>query len=99
MSNKSRIEVAKKSETWRESAACKGQFGHLFYPSQSGERESRHDKRIREQQAKRICARCPVTDECLAWALRNHELTGVWGGTTEVERRAMIREGQAPEAS
>jgi WhiB family redox-sensing transcriptional regulator len=35
--------------------------------------------------AKSFCARCPVTDGCLAWAL-DHDPDGVWGGTTEAER-------------
>lgn len=79
-------------DAWRDEAACKGKFGQLFYPTYSGEREARHQKRAREQQAKRICSRCPVVKECLDWALRNRELTGVWGCTTEVERRALFRE-------
>ncbi len=33
----------------------------------------------------RICLNCPVTDECLLYAIKHHEL-GVWGETTERER-------------
>lgn len=36
--------------------------------------------------AKRVCSTCPVQAECLAHAMANPEV-GVWGGTTEVERR------------
>ena len=36
--------------------------------------------------AKRICSGCKVMAECLAAALDNPELLGVWGGTTEAER-------------
>jgi WhiB family redox-sensing transcriptional regulator len=35
------------------------------------------------------CARCRVRDECLAYALAQPDLTGVWGGTTERERREL----------
>ncbi|MDQ5874483.1 MAG: WhiB family transcriptional regulator [Actinomycetota bacterium] len=36
--------------------------------------------------AKRICARCPVREECLEWALQ-HEDFGVWGGLSAQERK------------
>ena len=40
--------------------------------------------------AKRVCARCPVTEQCLAYALDGDEV-GIWGGTTNAERNAMGR--------
>jgi WhiB family redox-sensing transcriptional regulator len=36
--------------------------------------------------AKQFCDRCPITDDCRNYAL-THELIGIWGGTTEAERR------------
>jgi|HubBroStandDraft_6_1064221.scaffolds.fasta_scaffold864232_2 WhiB family redox-sensing transcriptional regulator len=39
-------------------------------------------------EAKEVCWRCPVRAECLDWALEHHE-QGVWGGTTEYERRGL----------
>ncbi len=36
--------------------------------------------------AKRVCVRCEVTDQCLAWALEHRE-AGVWGNTSDHERR------------
>jgi WhiB family redox-sensing transcriptional regulator len=39
------------------------------------------------REAKAICHRCPLEDECLAWALEHNERFGVWGGTSERERR------------
>lgn len=44
-----------------------------------------------QQGAKAICQRCPVIAECLADALDNRTEFGVWGGMTERERRAMLR--------
>ncbi len=44
-----------------------------------------------QNQAKRICAGCPVKTECLAEALDNQMEWGVWGGMTERERRAVLR--------
>lgn len=40
--------------------------------------------------AKKICSQCPVRLICLADALRRRE-SGVWGGTTEDERKNIIR--------
>jgi WhiB family transcriptional regulator, redox-sensing transcriptional regulator len=36
--------------------------------------------------AKAVCAGCEVRRECLAFALRTHQVHGVWGGLTEQER-------------
>lgn len=38
------------------------------------------------QEAKAICADCPIRKQCAAWALA-HEDFGVWGGMTATERR------------
>jgi Transcription factor WhiB len=39
--------------------------------------------------ARAICAQCPHQPECLALGLR--EKYGIWGGTTEMERRSIRR--------
>jgi WhiB family redox-sensing transcriptional regulator len=39
--------------------------------------------------AKAVCDLCEVEAECLDYALRNHILTGIWGGTGEKDRKAM----------
>jgi WhiB family redox-sensing transcriptional regulator len=39
--------------------------------------------------AKAVCAMCPVRPECLTWALATGQDAGVWGGTSEEERRVM----------
>ena len=41
--------------------------------------------------AKTICRRCTVRAECLAEALGDPGLVGVWGGTTERDRRVLRR--------
>jgi WhiB family redox-sensing transcriptional regulator len=39
-----------------------------------------------------VCAGCLVTAECLAFAMADDSLVGVWGGTTpEERRRARVR--------
>jgi WhiB family redox-sensing transcriptional regulator len=77
---------------WQHRAACRGEAA-LFFPDNAD--ESRTDRRIRERQAKAICGRCPVRDECLEYALRTREQHGVWGGLNEYERRALLRERSA----
>ena len=39
---------------------------------------------------KGVCAPCPYKEQCLAWALDNSE-PGIWGGTTDHDRRLIKR--------
>lgn len=45
-----------------------------------------------QNRAKAVCTGCPVRTECLADALDNRVEFGVWGGMTERERRALLRQ-------
>lgn len=63
---------------WMDEAACKGLDPAIFYPPHA-----------EIAFAKAICARCPVREECLVHALRYNETRGVWGGTSERQRRPM----------
>jgi WhiB family redox-sensing transcriptional regulator len=68
-------------------AACRKAGAHLFYPDLN---ESAAERVEREERATRICAACPVRDECLEYALQTRQPLGIWGGLTEPERRARI---------
>lgn len=68
-------------DDWRTRAACRGANPDLFFPGRSD-----HDG-IRR--AKLICAGCDVRAECLADALPDAHLVGVFGGTSERERSRM----------
>lgn len=70
---------------WRDHAACSHLDPDLFFPVQR--RASLTDI----EAAKRVCQRCPVTTACLRWALDLGHVLGIWGGTTEEERRALRR--------
>ncbi|MGP4052038.1 WhiB family transcriptional regulator [Streptomyces sp. 2A115] len=73
---------------WREMASCRDADPDLFFPignSNSG------PSLIQTYQAKAVCCRCPVMEQCLNWAIRADPVEGIWGGTTESERRAMRR--------
>ena len=39
--------------------------------------------------AKRICRACQAVEECLEFALATNQEAGIWGGTTEEERRKL----------
>jgi WhiB family redox-sensing transcriptional regulator len=66
---------------WQEHAACYGLDAEIFFPTTEEEAGL----------ALSYCAVCPVRETCLAWAVRNGERYGVWGGTTEQQRRRLIR--------
>jgi WhiB family redox-sensing transcriptional regulator len=53
----------------------------LFFPSDG----------VGVQIAQRICAECLVRVTCLDYALDNRIDNGVWGGTSERERRRRLR--------
>ena len=41
--------------------------------------------------ARRICATCPVREQCLEYALAQRIDHGVWGGCSERERRRILK--------
>jgi WhiB family redox-sensing transcriptional regulator len=59
---------------------------HWWFPEQ-------HNHVLGEY-AKKVCAECPVEEQCLEWALQNDEQHGIWGGTTP-KQRMRIRKKRA----
>ena len=70
--------------TWRTRAACTGIDSDIFYPASEDDADA--------MEAKAICAVCPVQTSCLEHALASREREGIWGGTTERERRRIHRQ-------
>ena len=74
---------------WSEKAACAPE--RLNLPSVAVDRMFFPDKGGSSSAAKRVCAMCPIIDECYARAMAfGSTLSGVWGGTSENERRKTI---------
>ena len=69
------------NEMWANVALCK-----MSAPDELFVRGAEQHK------AKVVCGACPVRAECLAEALDNEIEWGVWGGLTERERRALLRQ-------
>ena len=71
---------------WRARAKCLGSDPGFFFPlGGTGE------PLAQAETAKRVCQTCAVRGPCLQFALETNQDTGVWGGTTEDERRALRR--------
>ena len=66
---------------WVSYAACLDSDPYLFFPGPDGD----------TGEALRICSSCAVREQCLDYALMARERYGVWGGTTERERRRLLR--------
>lgn len=73
---------------FRHRAACRDSDPELFFPPG-------HSGPARRQvaAAKSVCRRCPVTEQCLAWALHGDHEEGVWGGHDMAERGVLHRHG------
>jgi WhiB family redox-sensing transcriptional regulator len=68
-------------EAWMDHGVCRGHT-ELFFPP----RAERPQARVRrEAQARMLCRRCPVQQECRSYARTHHEY-GLWGGESEEER-------------
>jgi WhiB family redox-sensing transcriptional regulator len=65
-------------------AACRDEDPELFFPvGKTG------PALLQIEDAKEVCRRCEVVDDCLQWALETGQDAGVWGGMSEDERRSM----------
>lgn len=69
--------------TWRSRAACIGVPIDVFFPPAGGRPATMYDE------ARAICAACPVVHECLDWVLGFAEQEGFAGGKTAAERRRL----------
>jgi WhiB family redox-sensing transcriptional regulator len=71
---------------WRHRALCRDEDPELFFPI-----GTTGPAIVQIEQAKAVCQRCPAVQSCLDWALSSGQDSGVWGGLSEDERRALKR--------
>lgn len=72
---------ADRQEPWRDSAACKGVNPDVFFPVQGGSART----------ALAFCWSCPVTEQCLEYALSAGFQDGIYGGMAPRARRELKR--------
>jgi len=72
--------------SWRATASCCDTDPDLFFPV--GTTGQAIDQ---IEEAKTVCMGCSAQTSCLEFALRTNQDTGIWGGTSEEERRHLRR--------
>lgn len=78
-------------DTWSGRAACRALPTELFFPA--GELDDQAVEQAEE--AKAVCATCPVQHACLEFAIATNQPYGIWGGANTSERRSIRRRRQA----
>jgi WhiB family transcriptional regulator, redox-sensing transcriptional regulator len=74
-------------DDWRDNAACRDTDPDLFFPVGTT------GPAIEQiANAKAVCQACDVQSTCLEYALITNQDSGIWGGTSEEERRALRRQ-------
>ncbi len=76
--------------SWRANANCRDTDPELFFPLGNTGEALRMLVRARA-----VCADCDVRQKCLDFAMATNQDCGVWGGTSEDERRDLRRRAAA----
>lgn len=69
--------------------ACNEYPPNKFFPSDG----------VGVEKAKKICLTCPSQEPCLEYALAHRIDHGVWGGTSERQRRRILKARRAEAAA
>ncbi len=67
--------------SWMSGGNCRNYPPAVFFPSDG----------VGVDRARKICADCPVVEQCLEYALVQRIEHGVWGGCSERERRRILK--------
>ena len=70
------------TQPWMADGLCRDHAPGMFFPSDG----------VGVDKARRICGECPVKEQCREYALTYRIEHGVWGGTSERERRRILRD-------
>ena len=74
-------------DEWRDLSACRDTDPDLFFPvGTTGPAIEQIEN------AKAVCRACDVQQQCLDYALATNHDSGILGGTSEEERRALRRQ-------
>jgi WhiB family redox-sensing transcriptional regulator len=74
-------------DDWRDHSACRDTDPDLFFPvGTTGPAIEQIEN------AKAVCHQCDVQRACLEYALVTNQDSGIWGGTSEEERRVLRRQ-------
>lgn len=73
------------SNAWMAESLCAQVDPELFFP----------DKGASTKEAKKVCQKCPVTSECLEYAMSSDDRYGVFGGLSERDRRKLRKEARS----
>lgn len=74
---------------WMGQGRCQMYPPAVFFPSDG----------VGVDKARKICATCPVVEQCLEHALEHRIEHGVWGGCSERERRRILKRRRAEASS
>lgn len=72
---------------WRDHAACRHTDPELFFPV-----GTTGSAILQVEAAKQVCQSCPARQPCLDFAMASGMECGVWGGTSEEDRRRLRRQ-------
>lgn len=78
------IALANAEYSWRSDALCRDTDPELFFPI-----GTTGGALLQIEQARAVCRQCPVQADCLDFALTTNQDSGIWGGTSEEERRRL----------
>ena len=78
------LELTIERDDWRDVALCRDTDPDLFFPvGTTGPAIEQIES------AKAVCQQCEAQAPCLEYALATNQDSGVWGGTSEEERRQL----------
>ena len=81
------LSLSIEQDDWRDYSACRDTDPDLFFPvGTTGPAIEQIET------AKAVCRSCDVRRACLEYALVTNQDSGIWGGTSEEERRALRRQ-------
>ena len=80
------LQLTIERDDWRDVALCRDTDPDLFFPvGTTGPAIEQIEN------AKAVCRECEAQAPCLEYALSTNQDSGVWGGTSEEERRKLRR--------